>query len=276
MAKLREKINLLFNKKERNAFLARRRRLQEIRRIKKLPRYTPSETDLLGTPIQFLDKSVSAIYEEIFVKEVYRFDTPNQTPYIIDCGANVGLSVIYFKQRFPQARILAFEADPNIFSILQQNIARFNFKDVKLSPEVVWNEETTIQFYLEGGSSGHVTPDQATANTVTVQTISLRDYLQEKVDFLKIDIEGAEFDVLESCSDCLDQVEKIFVEYHSTDGTPQQLGKLLQILTNAGFRYYIEHTGLSSAHPYQTIRKMLDMDLQLNIYGYRIATLGKS
>ena len=54
--------------------------------------------------------------EEIFDQQIYRFNTSNSKPYIVDCGANIGLSIIYFKQLFPNAEIVAFEPDEKIFN----------------------------------------------------------------------------------------------------------------------------------------------------------------
>src|SRR5688500_10055596 len=53
---------------------------------------------------------------EIFVREIYRFETDIRNPVIIDCGSNIGLSVLYFHKSYPGARILAFEPDAGNFS----------------------------------------------------------------------------------------------------------------------------------------------------------------
>jgi hypothetical protein len=71
-----------------------------------------------------------------------------------------------------------------------------------------------------------------------VRTVRLRDYLDQPIEFLKLDIEGAEVPVLLDCSDRLEQVEHLFVEYHSFIGLPQPLDCLISILRSAGFRFY--------------------------------------
>src|SRR5688572_20822569 len=82
-------------------------------RIRNIPRYTAFTTDLPGVPITGVDSaSFVHSYSEIFKREIYRFTTVNNAPKIIDCGANIGLSVIYFKRLYPAAKIVAFEADP--------------------------------------------------------------------------------------------------------------------------------------------------------------------
>ncbi|HKZ65867.1 MAG TPA: hypothetical protein VJ111_05915, partial [Chitinophagaceae bacterium] len=55
---------------------------------------------------------------EMFKEKVYKFTSSKKNPYIIDCGSNIGMSILYFKSLYPEARILGFEADPYIFSFL--------------------------------------------------------------------------------------------------------------------------------------------------------------
>jgi hypothetical protein len=87
---------------------------------------------------------------------------------------------------------------------------------------------------------------------------------------LKIDIEGAEVPVLLDCRDALGHVRHLFVEYHAYPGQPQTLPDLLTVLTEAGFRYYID-TAQHRASPLinRQFRGNQTMDLQLTIFGYR-------
>ena len=90
---------------------------------------------------------------------------------------------------------------------------------------------------------------------------------EDDVDFLKIDIEGAELDVI-SGSKKLNRVKQMFIEYHSFTDTPQQLSCLLSILESSGFRYYID-TVYSPKRPYLQITSNQGMDLQLRIFATR-------
>ena len=85
---------------------------------------------------------------------------------------------------------------------------------------------------------------------------------------LKIDIEGAEYEVLKDCSSELFRVKKIFIEYHSWNNSEQRLSEILAILEENKFRYYIEDIG-KRKHPFIENGKDLKMDLQLNIFGYK-------
>ncbi len=69
--------------------------------------------------IRYVDTdSLRTTYYQIFVEGIYQVDGLGAAPTIIDCGGNIGLSVIAFKQRYPQARILTFEADPTLAAVL--------------------------------------------------------------------------------------------------------------------------------------------------------------
>jgi FkbM family methyltransferase len=263
-AKLKMRIKMLTNKKFKENEV-------EKLRIQNFPRFTETETVLLDKKIKIVDSS-SFIFlkEEIFDQEIYKFNCDHSTPYIIDCGANIGLSIIYFKQLFPAAEIIGFEPDSKIFRVLQENVESFHLSKVNLLNQACWNEETTLVFYSQGADGGRRARTGDKENLTQVQSIRLRNFINRRVDLLKMDIEGAENEVLSDIEDLLGNVERIFVEYHSFVGKEQGLSEILAILRNAGFRFNIHQIGVYSPNPFIKISDHLDMDLQLNIYGYRL------
>ncbi len=96
----------------------------------------------------------------------------------------------------------------------------------------------------------------------------LKFFKNSEIDFLKMDIEGAEVDVLMHCGNELKNVSNLFVEYHSYADQPQRFNDLTGILTEAGFRYQI-HTQFASKSPLCQRELQLGMDLQLNVFAYR-------
>lgn len=229
--------------------------------------------------VKFLDRSITIgssfwflhSVNELFIDEVYRFETNNPKPVIIDCGANWGLSIIYFKLMHPAAVITGFEPDKEIFSILAHNIASFKLQDVKLEEKAIWKNYDTLRFSSEGTLGGSITGlGTAEQNVVEVKTVRLKDILieKEKVDFLKIDIEGAEYEVIKDCADELHRVDRLFIEYHSAPGQPQQLSDILRFVHDAGFRYYIKEAWNNMQYPFDADKKLY-YDLQLNIFCYR-------
>lgn len=205
---------------------------------------------------------------ELFVEEVYKFTSDIENPRIIDCGSNIGLSILYFKKLFPKAVITGFEPDNDICSIAKFNLEQFNITDIDLQQKAVWINNDPLIFAKVGSLSGHFVDEEA-ENTISIETVRLKDYLQEKVDFLKIDIEGPEFDIIKDCEDSLHNVENIFVEYHSFAENPQMIGELLIYLKAAGFKTYIKEAWENMKNPFIE-KKGPHFDLQLNIFGYRL------
>jgi FkbM family methyltransferase len=239
------------------------------RNLLQVPRYKKGLTKLAGAKTLFVDSlSFLFMYREIFDNNVYQFVPSRLNPVIIDCGANIGLSLIYFKRIFPQAKIVAFEPDKDIFNVLQYNITESHqLSDIHLVNAALWVHENGINFKSEGADAGRIIENE---NNYIVPTCKLSNYLEEEVDFLKIDIEGAEYEVLKECGDKLRNVEQMFIEYHSFENKPQQLSQILDLLTRQNFRYYLTMPGLKSANPLIKLNKYAGMDMQVNIYAKRI------
>jgi len=238
-------------------------------RLLQMPRYQPEATSLCGPDLRFVDAATFlSAYSTIFGQEIFRFQTEQSSPYFIDCGANIGLSVLYLKQRHPNSTVVAFEPDPSIFQVLQDNVHRLNLQNVELRNRAVWDSEGEMAFYSEGSDSGRLlTSGDVSLRTIKVPTVSLRDLLDRQVDFLKIDIEGAETQVLVSCGDRLHQVKRLFVEYHSYAGQQQTLHILVSTLINAGFRLLID--GSTPPYPFLQQFPSGSLDMLLNIFAYR-------
>lgn len=208
-------------------------------------------------------------HKEIFADEFYYFETSKPKPVILDCGANVGMSVLYFKKLFPNARILAFEAEPEIASLLDKNLKTNGIDDVKIIDKAVWKDSDGVWFGSEEADSSSI---YSTAAKKKINSVRLKDYLEAEaqIDFLKIDIEGAEKEVLNDCRDSLKHVKNLFVEFHSYIGNPQGMAEIIQIFEENGFRYFVD-TNQHRSRPFANHKYRGNdvMDLQLNIFGWR-------
>jgi FkbM family methyltransferase len=244
------------------------RERRELDKVRKQPRYTPGHTTLFGRAIEYVDSSsYFFLHEEIFNEEVYAFNTPSAHPRIIDGGANIGLSVIYFKRRFPLARIIAFEADPVIADVLRRNLTAQEITNVEVRQEALWTCDTELSFQIEGADGGRL--GASDENTVRVPAVALSNFLNEPVDFLKIDIEGAEFNVLQACQNKLEMVRKAFIEYHAEADQPQMLPELLSLLKGSGFRCFITSPSVFSPKALIEIKTYSGFDMVLNIFCVR-------
>jgi hypothetical protein len=121
----------------------------ELERLRKLPEGQPAITNILGRPFEILDgRSFAYLFDLYFKQQLYAFEAPTDCPYIIDCGANIGVTVTWWKHKYPNARVLAFEADPEIFRILERNSG--HFKNVELVNAAVWDKEGELAFQRRG------------------------------------------------------------------------------------------------------------------------------
>jgi FkbM family methyltransferase len=223
---------------------------------------------LLGKPFYIADTlSFYSSFREIFQQEIYRFDAASHAPVIVDCGANYGVSVVYFKQIFPDAKVIAVEADPEVFALLEWNVAEHDLADVTLIKKVVAAQAGEVEFHREGADAGRIHFMAGAKEVLRLPTIALDELLTQSVDFLKIDIEGAETEVL-AASRRLDRARQLMVEYHSFTDSPQELPRLLNTLSEAGFRYYVQ-TQYCARQPLTKSTAHLGMDLQLNIFAKR-------
>jgi FkbM family methyltransferase len=184
------------------------------------------------------------LYKDIFIKRIYHFEAQRPDPLILDCGSNIGMSILYFKHVYPKARIIGFEPDPAIFPYLEENIKRNGLTDVKLMQAAVAGREGRLTFYSDG-KYGSCLADHLPADIPSdwqkyeVPCVRLRDYLTEPVDFLKMNIEGAEWEALADSQDRLRQAREMVVEYHHLPGLPRTLHEILALQRRQGFEYLV-------------------------------------
>ncbi len=207
--------------------------------------------------------------KEIFVHEIYKGIYPPGS-YIIDCGANIGLSTIYFKEQCSDAEIIAFEPDTKNFELLAKNIASLNLSNITLRKEAVWIDDAEIDF-SDDGTMGSKIELNSVKKTNPVKAIRLKNLLNKKVNFLKLDIEGAEYLVLKDIAPELQRVENLFIEYHGKFNQINELTDMFVIIQQAGFRYYIKEAANIYESPF--IAKKTETppiyDIQLNIFCFR-------
>jgi len=206
--------------------------------------------------------------KEIFIDKTYQQQL-SQNPYIIDCGANIGLSVIYIKENHPTAQIVAFEPDEKNFMLLSKNIDSFGYKNVTIRKEAVWTENTLLQFSNEGSMSSKI-DTSGTASTTTVKAIRLKEIIDREVDFLKIDIEGAEYEVLKDCGNKLSMVKNLFIEYHGYFKKINELNEIFSLLLANNFSFYIKEATDLYPTPFSREKKTIGgYEIQLNIFCFK-------
>jgi FkbM family methyltransferase len=196
------------------------------------------------------DCELEVIYDDIFAKNTYFFKTENPEPYIIDCEGHIGLAVLYFKSLYPRARITTFEPNPETFFLLRQNIVQNNLSGVRAINMAVSREDTedTILYvgenFLEAWDSTNTTdpdlwPNMDRYRRIYVKSTRLSSYVNNRIDFIKFDIEGAEYAVLDEIKTKLSLVGAITLEYHQNacNFASRKLERIIEILRAGGYRY---------------------------------------
>lgn len=180
-------------------------------------------------------ESLLFMYSEIFIDQAYAVDGLPQSPRIIDCGGNIGLSVAWFIQRYPDAHVTVFEADHKLATLLAANVHVMCRKQhVEVVHAAVSDRSGTIAFASEGTLSGRIDLQ----STETVPTVRLSDCITTSVDLLKIDIEGSEFTVIQDlcATGAIAHVQSLICEIHNDRDTQDRVGSLWSALSAAGFR----------------------------------------
>lgn len=142
------------------------------------------------------------VIREAFGDGVYELPDALRPATILDFGAHLGASVLWFHRRYPDARIYAVEPDRRSFRKLQRNVG--GIPGVTVHHAALAGEEGERAFYeAERGWASSLIASGGGGPATTVPVVTLRGFIRdqvqaERVDLLKIDVEGAEWEVLPS------------------------------------------------------------------------------
>jgi len=164
-----------------------------------------------------------SIYEQIFIREEYKIDVSSAPKTMVDAGANIGFAAVYFANKYPEAKIVAIEPEDSNYTVMVKNVAPYpNIVPVRAA---LWHENKMIELVDPNrGKWGFVTQDAGQGDkliggvlhqvpAMTVDTI-MRDHGMERLDILKIDIEGAELEVFQSRPSWVEKVDALIIELH--------------------------------------------------------------
>jgi FkbM family methyltransferase len=174
-----------------------------------------------------------SLCREIFLNNAYDsefFESPQGTPQaappatpnvIIDAGANVGLSAVFYANRFPNSRIIAIEPEPSNYEMLQKNIAPY--PSITTVHAALWKENGSLRLFDTGAGNtafqvGDTRKVSGAEERGVVQAITLENLMGRfginYIDYLKMDVEGAEKEIFEHAAPWIDRVGTIAVELH--------------------------------------------------------------
>lgn len=201
----------------------------------------------------------------------YYFVPDNDTPLIIDCGSNIGMSTIYFKFLYPNSKIIGFEPGQETFRVLHSNITNNHLTSAEIINAAVTNYDGEIDFFYDSNNVGSLRMstkrERMPKQCKKIRAVRLSNYINSEIDFLKLDVEGAELDVIEDIinSGKISYIKQMIIEYHHhlIPGV-DEFSRLLRHLENAGFGYQIGG--------YMSRPLMRDISQDILVYAYRKST----
>lgn len=204
---------------------------------------SPGVMRWMGRRVRYSNRSsILFLVHEIFVHCAYDFEPARPDPLILDCGANVGMAALFFRLRFPRARIVSVEPHPQAFQLLEENTA--GDPAIERIEAAVSEDGTPARLFAPPGDPASLVssllPGWAGETGVEVAAVRLPGLLARlggEVDFLKLDIEGAEYGALRDChrAGALARVREVAVEYHRIAAEPGGPGELVRMLRESGF-----------------------------------------
>ena len=194
---------------------------------------------LLGTEMRFANPHVfSQLIMEIFIEESYKVCGPPPAT-IVDLGSNIGMSILWYKRRWPECSILGVEASPEIFRFLSDNVR--GLSAVTVVNRAVGDRAGQVMFYSASDSlMGSTNSMRGGSAGTMVEMTPASEFITGPTDLLKIDIEGSEtlaFAELEA-SGKLALIRQMSIEYHHhLPGESRSLAEFLERLEHNGFQY---------------------------------------
>jgi FkbM family methyltransferase len=213
----------------------------------------PGRLTVLGARIEYPNQSYALfLLHEVFVHATYAFRTASRAPRIVDCGANVGFSTVFFKALYPDARILAIEAEPGTCGWLRRNVEGNGLRGVEVRQAAVADRDGTVTLFTPASDPGSMTSsvrnEWARGAGAEVPAVRLSTLIREPVDFLKLDVEGAEYAVLRElvASGAVERIREMAIEFHAIQGEPDGPAELEALLAGAGMAVSV-HPGEDGA-----------------------------
>jgi|DewCreStandDraft_4_1066084.scaffolds.fasta_scaffold68375_2 FkbM family methyltransferase len=157
-------------------------------------------------------------FREIFLREEYNLDLPPSfhPKIIIDAGANIGFTSLYFSRKYPDALIFSLEPEPGNFELLKKNTA--GIPNITAIQAALWHEDGLIEMADHGyGLRGFVVEKPSGKNqaipAVTLPTL-IQQFNLTAIDILKIDIEGSEKEIFMGNTHWLQITKCMVIELH--------------------------------------------------------------
>lgn len=223
--------NMLFPKLANAYYLVKAKEKVKIRKASNGWLIQKDGLELLSPTPKFLGFGMTTFkhtFERFF--KIERGDTA------VDIGACIGDTTLPMLLKVGTfGKVIAVEPDPLNVNYLKLNLAGYD--NLEIIQKALWNERTTLKFHMHNTPTGHsIIASPERERTIDVQADTFDNVLgSERIDFAKIDVQGAEAQVLQGGEHCLKKIRKLIVETHCKFSVNRTYPKVLKILRNYDF-----------------------------------------
>ena len=186
------------------------------------------------------------VYKDIFVNNHYHCPIAlRHDARIVDGGANIGLSSLYFLHRYPNARIEAYEANPLTCRLLTKTLASAKFAAGRYSVhgKALHTEDGQVPFYANPDTPSALNSSIAGRDNmkergkrIEIPAVDIRGLLKKPVDLLKLDVEGHEYLLLDVPEITPETVRAMVIEFHEMTDHQAECARLFSRFRDAGYR----------------------------------------
>lgn len=187
--------------------------------------------------------------KEIFDLNVYALDPNISEPVIVDVGASIGDSLMFFAARYPRAKLYAFEPNKAVYRYITQNLehADISANEIRLYNSAVSHTgRSNADFYLASdtltpswsSTNKHILPKQQVKRSYKVPSISFASLLSltGNIDLLKVDIEGGEYELIPDIIRYSNGISSFVMEMHSF-GERRHRQSLFRLMSRLSEKY---------------------------------------
>lgn len=201
------------------------------------------------------EKSIDPlIVWEIFNRKSYSrpWYELNENDTAVDIGAHIGVFTLYAAANVPKGKVFAYEPIYGNFSLLKKNVKQNRLTNVKIFNKAVTSNGRKIKIYVSPSNSGGHSIYPVDHNKIAeVESVTLENLMKQnrisKINFLKLDVEGAEFDIiLKTPKNVFKKIDKIVMEYHDFTAKENNHKEIVSFLAECGFKTTVSGTFLES------------------------------
>jgi FkbM family methyltransferase len=158
---------------------------------------------------------------------------------IIDIGAHIGIFSLYASRFCTNGKIFCYEPSAENYQLLQDNLRQNKIANIFPNNAAVSNSNGTVNFYINSDNTAHSIYD-ATSKSIQVKSQTLQNIFDvnniQSCDYLKLDCEGAEYEIIESLpDDYFRKIKQIYIEYHFGDTKHDMLDSMIKKLERLSF-----------------------------------------